>query len=100
MGGREGGHTLLGEADRFRVHNFVGGFVLEHPVLVNAAFVGKGVGADDGLVWLDYLREGGREGEVNDCTFVLCISLYFPPSLLTMPVKVDTKREVFQISVI
>jgi len=121
-GGREGGRegrTVLGQADGLGVHNLVGGFVLQHAVLVDATLMGKGVGTDDSLVGLDDLREGrgreggmeggmrvlgnrGMEGEdekqhlVIPC-FLLCLLFLppsVPPSLRTMPVNVETRRDV------
>ena len=42
------------EADGFGGHDFVGGFVFDHAVLVDSGFVLKGVGADDGFVGLAF----------------------------------------------
>ena len=42
--------VLAANADRGRRHDLVGERVGEHAVLVNAALVREGVGADDGLV--------------------------------------------------
>ena len=41
---------VAGNADRFRRHDFVGLFVLEHAVLMDARLVGKGVVADHRLI--------------------------------------------------
>ena len=41
------------EADVFRPHDFVGGALLQHAVLVDAGLVGEGVLPDDRLVPLD-----------------------------------------------
>ena len=54
---RQGG---AGEAHVFGAHDLEGLFVLQHAVLVDAAFMGKGVFADDGLVELH--REAGHGG--------------------------------------
>src|SRR5579863_6536165 len=40
-------------SDRLRSHDFVGQRILEHAVLMNAGFMGKGVAADNCLVGLD-----------------------------------------------
>ena len=42
----------------FRTHDLVGITRLEHPVLVNAAGVGKGIGAHHGLVGLHHKARG------------------------------------------
>ena len=42
----------LRHTNGFRPHDLVGLFVLEHPVLVNPRFVGKGIGADNRFVGL------------------------------------------------
>ena len=47
-------HELVGiPAHILGTHDLVGFAMLEHAVLVDARFVGEGVGADDGLVRLD-----------------------------------------------
>ena len=69
VGGESGASAVLAEdeavggrhADVFGAHDGVGGGVLEDAVLVDAGFVGEGVGADDGLVALD-----GDAGELAD----------------------------------
>ena len=43
----------LSQPNGRRVHDLIGALVLEHAVLVDAGLVGKGIGADDGLVGLD-----------------------------------------------
>ena len=54
-------HHLVGApAHILGAHDFVGFAVLEHAVLMDAGFVGKGIGADDGLVGLH--REAGNAG--------------------------------------
>src|SRR5690554_7790847 len=52
--------------NRLGTHDLVGLAVLEHPILVNARFVGKGVGADNGLVRLH--RETGDARYQARCT--------------------------------
>ena len=42
-----------GHAHGFRPHDFIGHGVFQHAVLMNAGFMGKGIGADNGLVGLD-----------------------------------------------
>ena len=41
------------EADGFRSHDLVGAGMLQHAVLMDARFMGEGIGADDRLVGLD-----------------------------------------------
>ncbi len=43
----------LGHAHRFGAHDLIGLVVLEHAVLVDAGFMGKGIGAHDGFIGLD-----------------------------------------------
>jgi hypothetical protein len=50
-----------GQADRLRGHDLVGRRVLQQAVLVDARFVGEGVGADDRLVGLH--DEAGHRGD-------------------------------------
>src|SRR5690606_14603375 len=52
--------------NRLVTHDLVGFAVLEHPVLVTARTVGKGVGADNGLVRLH--RETGDARHQARCT--------------------------------
>ena len=55
-------------ADFLRRHDFIGLAVLQNAVLMDAAFMGKGVAAHDGLVGLDHeTRQGGDQtaGFVN-----------------------------------
>ena len=53
--------VALGAAHGLRRHDLVGLAVLEHAVLVDAGLVGKGVGADDGLVVRDGLADDHGE---------------------------------------
>ena len=55
----------VGPADIGGGHDFVGGFVLEHSILVNAGLVGEGVFADDGFVAL-HVQAGERADEAAD----------------------------------
>ncbi len=52
----------LGPADIGGDHDFVGGFILEHAILMDAGFVGKGVFSNDGLVAL-HVHAGERRDE-------------------------------------
>ncbi len=49
------------QADLARVHDLVGGALLEHPVLVDAGLVGEGVAADHGLVRLHRIAGEARD---------------------------------------
>ena len=49
-------------AHRLGAHDFVGQFVLEHAVLVNAGFMRERVGPDNGLVRRHRHTDDGREG--------------------------------------
>ena len=51
----------LAEADRFGGHDLVGAGVLEHAVLMDAALMREGVGADDRLVGLHDEAGDGRD---------------------------------------
>ena len=47
-------HQLgLVDAHILRAHDLIGGLVLQHPILVDAGFMRKGIGADNRLVRLD-----------------------------------------------
>ena len=69
----------LGCADHFGAHNFVGLLVLEHAVLVDAGFVGEGIGADNGFVGLDgdagviadQFTDAGQLGGIDACRQVV-----------------------------
>ncbi|MNL56308.1 hypothetical protein D3C87_1797940 [compost metagenome] len=52
----------LGHADRGRGHDLVGGVVLQHAILVDAALMREGVPADDRLVVLHREGTGVRDG--------------------------------------
>jgi hypothetical protein len=45
---------VAAQADGLGLHDLIGHGIFEHAVLVNAGFVGKGIGADDRLVGLDH----------------------------------------------
>jgi hypothetical protein len=45
---------VAAQADGFGLHDFIGHGVFQHAVLVNAGFVGKGIGAHDGFVGLHH----------------------------------------------
>ena len=51
--------TVLREADRFRVHNLIGGLVFQHAVLVDTGFVGESIRTHNGFVGLNHLVEVG-----------------------------------------
>ena len=54
--------ATLRHPHRLRRHDLVRQGVREHPVLVNAGLMGKGVGPDNGLIRLDRnARDGGEQ---------------------------------------
>ena len=55
------------QADLARVHDLVGGALLEHAVLVDAGLVGEGVSADDGLVRLHRISGEPRDHPAGTC---------------------------------
>ena len=57
--------AALGPADALRRHDLVGGGVLQHPVLMDAALVGEGVAADDRLVRL-HVEPGDGGQQLRD----------------------------------
>ena len=44
----------MAQSDGLRFHDLIGHGVFQHAILVNARFVGKGVGPHDGFVGLDH----------------------------------------------
>lgn len=45
----------FGEADGFRRHDFVGGGIFQHAILMDAGLVSKGIRSGDGLIDLHFL---------------------------------------------
>ena len=55
------GDAVVGQAHRLGVDDFVGEPILENAVLVDAGFMGEGIGTNDGLVGLHH-----HAGEIGD----------------------------------
>ena len=53
--------AVIGQADGSGINDFVGEAVLQHTVLVDAGFMGKGIGTHDGFVGLH--RHAGEVGD-------------------------------------
>ena len=52
----------VAHSDRLGRHDLVGGVMAQHAVLVDAAFMGEGVAAHDGLVGLDLIAGDVGQG--------------------------------------
>ena len=44
----------LVETNRRRIHDLIGALIFQHPILMDAGFMGKGIGADNRFVGLDH----------------------------------------------